>query len=214
MKRIIAFVLLGIVIYAGGYILIAGLQMKSAYQYTEYSNFNSMKSSDFRANMLVRGYTNKLVPYENLSSISVEGYVENKRFFGVKIKSSITFKLYQIEIGHAEKSEDAVYCLIGIPTNDGEMISEADEFRLTQNDKVFEFSGIITDSEELRNMMDGDLIIKRDMSGMIPYIIRVGDYSEMSDATPAIVVGAVVLAVGVLFTVLLILKIRHDIKSY
>lgn len=212
MKRIIAFVLLGLVIYAGGFILVHGIENAMKYSNDITHDFNVMKPDDFGNNILVEGSVTELREYylsENSPGDRIsEMYKDPPKIFGIPIGKQKRVKRYFAEVGYAEKEDDKIFCIITFVEED---IEQADN--VLKNGGTIEFSGIIKDSDMI-NAKNNNPLINNPDSNIIPYVILVMDTDELFNPLPVIIAGTVLLAVGGGGVLLLILRIKHEKEGY
>ena len=212
MKRVIAFVLLGLMIYAGGFILVYGIGNALEYSSDTTHDFNAMKPDDFGHNVLVEGSVSYLKEYylsEGSPGDKIsEMYADPPKIFGIPIGKQKRVKRYLAEVGYTEKKEDKIFCIIAFCEED---IEQADN--TLKNGTAVEFSGIIKDSDII-NAKNNNMFINNPDSNIIPYVIYVADTDELFNTLPTVIVGAVLLLVGAGGATLLIIRIKHEREGY
>lgn len=213
MKRIIAFVLLGLMIYAGGFALYFGIYDMLKYNDTTVYNFNSMNTGNFRAGILVEGHTSYLRKYEldmySPGDSTQEIFTEQPRILGIPVGKQKHMKRYLMEVGYAEKHADKQFCIIMFPEEDIERVDAA----LLREGEPVEFSGIVKDSSMI-NAKNNNLFIKNPNSDIIPYIIYVTDDTARYEYIPAVIVGAVLILFGGGGAYLLFRRIKSEKEGY
>lgn len=212
MKRIIAFVLLGLVLYAGGFVLVEGLQNAMEYDNDQVFNFNEMDDGDFRENIRVEGSVSELRKY-NLSEMSPgdsidEMYIESPRLFGIPLGKPRRVKRYLAEVGHAEEKSEKKFCIIAFCD---ENIERADN--IYENGGTIEFSGIIKGSDMI-NAKNNNPIIQNPDKDVIPYVIYVMNTDELFNPLPTIIVGAALILIGAAGAAILIFRIKREKEGY
>lgn len=221
MKRIIAFVLLGLLIYAGGFVIYysaAELEINSAAP----AYLNNIHPGNFRTGLVVEGEI-----YQAMDKIYEK--TTQPRLFGAPFGKAITQHFYVLPLTDSE-----MYMLIAASDeNDIEalekMIVSAPRER-NINDPVLNITGI---TEEIpffeKNEMISFLIQHPDLIGykdqlyarpteiaasnhIVPYIVYI-KHPTGSDYVP-LIVGIAMCVVGITLVVLLILRIKSEREGY
>lgn len=212
MKRIIAFVLLGLAIYAGGFALVAGIQSAMEYSNKRIHDFNKMDAGDFRKNIRVEGNISKLRKYylsEGSPGDSIdEMYIDAPRLFGIPLGNPRRVKRYLAEVGYAEEQSEKKFCIIAFCD---ENIERADN--AYTNGEPVEFSGIIKNSDMINAKNNNPFIANPDKS-VIPYVIYVMDTNGLYDSLPAIIVGAALIFIGASGAAILFFRIKREKEGY
>lgn len=212
MKRIIAFVLLGLVLYAGGFVLIVGLQSAMEYSNDRVLDFNEMDYRDFKENMRVEGSVDELREYylsEGSPGDNVdEMYIESPSLFGIPLGKPRRVKRYLAEVGYAEEKSEKRFCIIAFCD---ENIEQADN--AYENGGTVEFSGIIKSSDMI-NAKNNNPLIRNPDTSVIPYVIYVMNTDELFNPLPTIIVGAALILIGAAGTAILIFRIKREKEGY
>ncbi len=206
MKRIIAFVFLGLLIYAGGFVTVYGAMELSAEQgipHTLSENINS-------------GF----IIEDTLSSVAGKLGTEEVRssFLGVEFGDAVIRHYYVIPVG-----EKPNYMLIAVTDPDDvaaiEKVNSGGEFAFTGRTVEMDNKArekMIAFFVNNPHLVDGENKVYTikiiALNRTIPYIIEVRNNGD-SDYT-AIIAGAAMLVVGIGLAVMLIVRIVRERSGY
>lgn len=211
------FVLLALVIIAGGFITFFGVGDYTLYSGTE-RNFNYLSNGELHNKLLVKGDIELVTKELGTERVAPE-------FLGMPIGKTQTRKYYALPLGYSADKDTQQYCVIAV-TGD-EDISAVDALLKSSpaprdpNAPRFEFRGIVMDlttsvSERLYEYLWG--IYDTDFNfyshhnvkrNIVPYIIFVRT-TEDGGFAPIIIGVAVMLAGGALMTLLAVNTYRKN----
>lgn len=220
-KRIIAFVLLVILAYAGVYMVIYGTERYVLYSGTE-RNFNTMSAQELQPNLNIKGSIEtvmKMLYSENVSS----------DILGIPIGSTTRY-YYVMPIGYQKNIKQQQYCLIAVSDPDDvaavEKLMKDEPVPLDPNAPQFEFRGIALNTTTGMYLMFKDYLQKyyyvpeKDFlsypkvdNNLIPYTIHVKGKNEGSFTLP-IIIGGVCAVLGVGLFILLAIRTYRKAHMY
>ena len=219
-KRILAFVLLLILAYAGVYMVIYGAERYMLFSGTE-RDFDLMSASELQPQLNVKGSietVTKLVYNETVTS----------EIFGIPIGSTTRY-YYVVPIGYSEDYDKQQYCTIAVSGNDAisavEKLMKEKPVPLDPNAPRYEFRGLALDTpnevyvkfkayleHEYTNDEIGigefdihDILFGADVSyNLVPYTIFVKSKSDDKSLLPIGIGGACAVLGAGLFILLAI----------
>lgn len=216
-KRILAFVLLAILIYCGGYVAVFGVQQYFLYSGAERS-FNYMTPEQYQNMLNVNGSidgTKKVIRRIYHESV-------RKDILGLPIGKQLERKYYLLLLNPSEDKEYSKYCVIAATEPDAveqldaleEGGSATFEFRGLMRDMSYSIHTVLTDT--LQGIYDTEYNIynhKKVEKYIIPYTIFVKS-GEDNDLMLPIIAGGAAALVGTAAIVLLAINTYRKNHMY
>ena len=212
-KRILAFVLLLIMAYAGVYMVIYGVERYMLYSGTE-RDFNMMSASELQSDLNVKG---------NIETVTRRLYTESvaSEIMGITVGKAKRY-YYVMPIGYEEDFDDQQYCVIAVSSPDDitavEKLMKNKPAPLDPNAPRFEFRGIALDMsnevyQRFKTYLEDeytddevgvgefdihDIIFGANVDhNLVPYVIYVKSKNDENFMLPVSIGGAcIVLGVG------------------
>lgn len=219
-KRIIAFVLLGLMIYGGVYITLFGISENARFSGVERTFYN--RSEDLSNGLNIKGSVETVTSVLGSEDIT-------RTMLGMPIGGRSKRYFFALPLGCAENKEDQKYCVIAaVDPKDVEALKALMKNEPAPSDPNaprFEFRGFVTDnrldvqtslSNYLHGIYDTDFHIythKNVNKNIAPYTIYVK--SDTDDDYPlAITIGLIATVVGSGLFVLLVIGTYRKAHKY
>lgn len=213
-KRILAFVLLAILVYCGGYVGVYGVRNYFQYSGAE-RNYNTLQPGEYQDLLNVNG------SLDGTKRVTHFIFTENVRreILGIPIGKQLQRKYYILLLNPAEDKEQHRYCVIA--STDPDDIKQLDalesgvatdlEFRGIMHDMPLAIHDIVT--ERLQEIYDTDFNIynhKKVEKYIVPYTIYIMHGEDDGLLVPIIAGGAAALIGAAGFVLLAVNTYRKN----